>query len=372
MTEIVHIIPSLQRDGSARQLVLLLKTIDRERHAPMVVCLGEDGPLAAELRALDVEVVCLDHKPSLRTVARLARILKRHQPRLVQTWRADADLVGWLAASMAKVRHVIWSVHGSDVDVNRPSRISAAVRRLLAKLSPRIEAIVANSDAGQAAHAAAGYSPKRWVRIDSGFEMPELSTAFTLRREIRYDLGFKDDNVVILLPAHLSPCKGHVVFLDAARILHLANAKVRFVLAGRGTDAPEIAAQIAEREIDQVTLTLGPRDDMERLYAMADIVSCTSLRGEGLPNVVGEAMAHEKAVVASAVGDTARLIGEAGRVVPPGEPNAFAQDWNDLIMSGPKGLKASGEAAREHILGHFPLLAMADRYSALYDDILSD
>ena len=280
--------------------------------------------------------------------------------------------MGWMAAATAKVPHVVWTVHCSNMDLKPYGKMIRAVRRLLIKLSPKIEAVVVNSEAGQVAHTDLGYAPLRWVRIDNGFDIPELNTAFTLRREARAELGLKDKDIVILMAADVEPMKGYSVFLNAARTLSLANANARFVMAGVGTDTSEVGALVIEHELEDVAFGLGQRSDMLRLYAMADIVSLTSVFGEGLPNSIGEAMAAAKAVVATDVGDTARLIGEAGFVVPPGQHNAVAQAWNDIIMTGPKGIKARGEEAQAQVKSNFARVFMTHRFEALYDEILSN
>ena len=66
---------------------------------------------------------------------------------------------------------------------------------------------------------------------------------------------------------------------------------------------------------------LGKRQDIPRLTAALDIASSF---GEGLPNVIGEAMACGIPCVVTDVGDSALIVGETGKVVPPRNPAALS------------------------------------------------
>jgi glycosyltransferase involved in cell wall biosynthesis len=104
--------------------------------------------------------------------------------------------------------------------------------------------------------------------------------------------------------------------------------------------------------------------------ASFDIVSSSSI-GEGFPNTIGEAMACEVPCVVTNVGDSAAIVGDTGRVVPPGNPGALAKAWEELIDLGAAGREELGRRARARIVENFSLAAVVHRYESLYLDILS-
>ena len=78
-------------------------------------------------------------------------------------------------------------------------------------------------------------------------------------------------------------------------------------------------------EADRVHL-LGERQDVPRLTAALDLACCSSW-SEGSPNVVKEAMACGSRRVTTDVRDAAWVVGLAGGVVTPREPEALASAW---------------------------------------------
>lgn len=115
---------------------------------------------------------------------------------------------------------------------------------------------------------------------------------------------------------------------------------------------------------------LGKRQDIPRLTAALDIASSSSF-GEGFPNVIGEAMACAVPCVVTDVGDSALIVGETGKVVPPRNPAALAAAWKGMIEDGREVRKRLGKAARERIEQNFRIEDIAARYEKLYREVVS-
>jgi len=167
--------------------------------------------------------------------------------------------------------------------------------------------------------------------------------------------------------------KGHEVFFEAARRLADACPDVHFLLAGRGVraDAPVFAQWLAEFSTlaGRVHL-LGERRDIPRLTAALDIASSSSSWGEAFSNAIGEALLCAVPVVATNVGDARELVGNTGRIVQPGDAQAMAHAWKDLLAMGFQGRRRIGAAGRERVRSRFGLDAMAARYFDLYRGII--
>jgi glycosyltransferase involved in cell wall biosynthesis len=136
--------------------------------------------------------------------------------------------------------------------------------------------------------------------------------------------------IALLAVGRFVPKKGFDVLVDAAARL---DVPFRLRIVGEGPEWPRLARRIADAGIaDRVTL-VGPltHDELPLTYASAHVVVVPSVRDasgdrDGLPNVVLEALAAGRTVVASdiaAVGAAVRHD-ETGLLVPPGDASALA------------------------------------------------
>src|SRR5690606_37838342 len=109
-------------------------------------------------------------------------------------------------------------------------------------------------------------------------------------------------------------------------------------------DLEDLAARLGVRDIVRL---LGRRLDVPDLIARSRLVVLTS-DGEGTPNVIMEAMASGRPVVATDVGDVARIVqhGETGFVVPPEDAGALVERVCEIIADDALAARL-GAAARK-------------------------
>ena len=273
---------------------------------------GEDGP---------------QHPGCARLLARV-EVLRPGSPRA-----QGAHLVERLG------RRAVTAVHGYFA--HRPAAVAAhAARRLgvpfgfsahardVRKVAPALLAVRAREAAcvvacnGDVADSLAGTGlPVGLVRlVPHGVD----TLRFRPRAGPRGDLR-------LLAVGRLVEKKGFEVLLDAAARL---TVPFHLRIVGEGPRRAALAARIAAAGLaDRVTLA-GPATHarLPREYAAAHTVVVPSIedhRGDrdGLPNVVLEALASGRAVVASDVGAVRSAVrdGRTGLLVPPGDPRALAE-----------------------------------------------
>jgi len=99
------------------------------------------------------------------------------------------------------------------------------------------------------------------------------------------------------------------------------------VIAGAGPERRALEAEARARGADVRFAGRLDREALARAYDEAAGVVLAARRGEGLPNVVLEAMAHGRPVVATACAGTRDLLvdGENGLLVPAGDEAALAR-----------------------------------------------
>jgi glycosyltransferase involved in cell wall biosynthesis len=189
---------------------------------------------------------------------------------------------------------------------------------------------------------------------------------------IRKEFGLRDDVLIIGLIARFHPMKDHECFLNAAALLIRQFRNVRFLLVGSNVSEAnaKLTKLIEHLGLDQHVLLLGERNDIPRITAALDIATSSSAWGEGFGNSIGEAMSCGVPCVVTDVGDSAWIVGETGRVVPPSDPNALATAWESLIVLGSEGRNALGAMARERVRNIFSLDSVAAQYENLYTSLI--
>jgi glycosyltransferase involved in cell wall biosynthesis len=162
------------------------------------------------------------------------------------------------------------------------------------------------------------------------------------------------EDIKLLFVGRLDERKGLRYLLEALPLV-LSKYPVRLRIVGKGILEDEIKAQCQELNLDKVVDFLGfvSKEELANEYASCDIFVLPAIvdsKGdtEGLGIVMIEALAHEKPVIASAVGGIVDVIqsGVTGILVKEKDPQALFQAIVDLIADpvrakelGQRGLK---------------------------------
>ena len=370
MIRVVHVITGLDVGGAELALYRLLAATDPARVRSAVISLTDVGPVGERIRELGIPVRAFEMRRPERlpaAPARLVRLLRASSPDVVQTWMHHADLLGGLAARAAGIRPVVWGLRMSVADATE-SRATRAVVAVNARLSHAVpQRILCCSDAVRRAHRDIGYAEDRMVVIENGFEIPAADAD---HGDLRAELGIASDAPVIGRVGRFHPVKDHATFARAAAVVQRHHPDAAFVLCGLDVDDAntELQAMFARGGVTNVHL-LGPRDDMDRVYGTLDVL-CSSSVGEGFPNVIGEAMARGVPAVATDVGASADIVGPAGIVVPPRDPEALGAALSTLLSRTPEDRRRLGASAREHVEREFGMRRMVERYESLYRTLL--
>lgn len=368
---VAHVITGLGTGGAEAMLVKLVSASQGRSAVHTVLPLKRGGAMEAPLRQLGVAVHPLGMSagvPDPTAIFRLARLLRLTGVDVVQTWLYHGDLIGGLAARLARLP-VAWGVHHAVLDPAASKNSTRLVMRICAMLSSRIpNVIVACSHASVSAHVEAGYSPNRFEVIPNGFDLERFRPAPAARPALRLALGIGADAIIVGHVGRWNPNKDYVTLLRAARQVIDFRRDVHFALVGDGivVGNPELAAILSAEGLssDRVHL-LGRRGDVPDLMAGFDVL-CQSSLSEAFPSVLGEAMACGVPCAATDVGDSGIIIGDAGKVVPPRTPRALAEAVLALLSLDPSAKHQLAIQARASIAERYGLDSVVSRYLEVY------
>jgi glycosyltransferase involved in cell wall biosynthesis len=209
------------------------------------------------------------------------------------------------------------------------------------------------------------------VVIPNGLDMSVFRPDSVSRVSVRNELKIPDHALIIGMVGRFHPQKDHRNLIQAGGLLGRYGMDVHFLLCGDGMtwDNARLASLFQGLNIRERCHLLGPRNDMPRLTAAFDIACLSSSFGEGFPNVIGEAMSCEVPCIVTDVGDSALIVGQTGRVVPPRNPQALSDGLRELVELGQEGRSRLGVAARKRIKEYFALPEIVTRYQNLYQEL---
>jgi glycosyltransferase involved in cell wall biosynthesis len=278
-----------------------------------------------------------------------------------------------VAARLAGRAPVVWGIRNSNLDLLQSKRSTRWTVRTCAFLSNRLpQRIVSCSETARRIHIGLGYRADKMVVIPNGFDLELFHPDLSARIELRKELGIPQSIPVIGLVGRFDPQKDHQNFIQAAAILAERFPETYYILCGDGIslENPLLASWINSSGLGKYFHLLGRREDIPRVTAALDLACSSSAYGEAFSNVLGEAMACEVPCVATDVGDSAYIIAETGRVVPPHDPQALANAMIDLLALAPGQRFALGVAARQRLEKYFEIHAITKSFEQLYQQIM--
>lgn len=368
-TRLAYVIKSMSVGGSQTHLMQVFRLIDRDRFAPALYCLGNDGALLDEVRALDVPVFTPGAGATfkgfglLSRVARLRRAFRDHRPGIVHNYLLRANLAGSIGARLAGVPVVLCSKRGCHE--RRGAKLMAAkIGNYLA------DRVTVNANAVRDfVHANEGCPLDKMTVIPSGIDTnrfrPRGAGSFCER------VGLPADRCLVGSVTRSRAVKGVEDFLRAVALARRERPEVYAVVIGEVVMDDSLRALVREIGLDGEIALLGRRSDMPEVYGAIDLLVSSS-RGEGMSNAILEAMATEIPVVATAVGGTVEVVdhGRSGLLVPPQDPAALAAAIA-VVTKDRAQARAMGRVGRRIVEERYSAHAMVRQMERLYESLLA-
>jgi glycosyltransferase involved in cell wall biosynthesis len=331
------------------------------------------GGMADEMRAVPgVDWISLDRAGRwdfVRFLSRLRRLTEALDPHLVYGYLGPARAATLLLAR--RRRKIIWGVRDSNMELSHYGWLARAGFRLERMFSSSPDLILANSNAGRDYVVSSGFPRDKTRVVENGIDTDRFRADAAGRARLRAAWRVPPRAVLVGVVARLDPMKGHRDFLRAAAILAQRRKELRFVCIGGGPSryGDGLAALARTLGLEAVLTWVEEQRDVSAAYSALDIAVNCSAFGEGFSNVVGEAMACGVPCVVTDVGDSARIVADAGVVVPAGDPPALGEGILRMVARLSDGDYADpvrrSEVNRARIREHFSVERMVSETQAL-------
>lgn len=369
MKKVVFLIRDLNYGGAQKQLVTLVKSLDKQHFNVSVMHFYSSGILLQDLTDSGIATICLEKQKRWDVFGffwRLFQQLKYLKPDVLHGYLAESNLVTILLKLFFPSTHIIWGMRASNVPLNSYGWLGRLLFQLESILSPLTDAIVVNSQAGKDYYLSQGFAADKMVVIPNGIDTERFKPDAEAGAKVRAEWGIAEDKILIGLVGRIHPMKDHPTFLRAAALLCQERQDVRFVGVGTGAEnyAQKLYRLTEDLGISERVIWAGERADMPAVQNALDIACSSSGYGEGFPNVIGEAMACGVPCLVTNVGDSAAIVGDTGVVVPAQNPEALKIGMNSLIENIALN-HYSREHIRQRIIERFSVLQLVQKTEAV-------
>ena len=339
---------SLEIGGAERQMVELVKKIDLARFDVKVCLFYARGELLSDVVAIDaVEIADLKKRSRWDVFLFFGRLIKTlwgFKADVILSYLDVPNIVAVLVGKLIGARVVV-SVRATNMDFSRYDWVEGAVYRLSAGLARFADRVIVNSCFGLDYHHRNGFPRAKMVVIPNGIDTARFAPNMVLRQVQRTNWTVEEDQVLIGIVGRLDPMKDHPTFLQMAEILVKKHPRVRFVCVGDGPESYRRELLLLARKLVSSSLT------------------------ESFSNVIGEAMACGVPCVVTDVGDSARIVGDVGVVVPAQSPSPLASAVINLLMMSSEKRREWGSKARRRIVSEYSLERMVAATEALLNEV---
>jgi len=305
----------------------------------------------------------------LKSVWEIIRLYRAERPDIVHHVALKPVVFGGIAARLASVSLVINAVAGLGfmftaqswrVRAIRPI-FSGILRLLLVGAGRRV--IVQNDD-DAAMLGNLSKSMQLHVIRGAGVDIQAFRPFSTPAKDF-------SDELTVVLAARMIWDKGVGEFVGAARMLKKTAVPVRMILVGDSDDGNPMGiprAQLESWQADGIIEWWGRREDMQEVYAQADIVCLPTYYREGVPKVLLEAAACGLPIITTDVPGCRDVVRheENGLLIAARDASAIAEAVSKLL-DGPELRKSMGAFGRARVAEQFSLDHVVAAILRLYE-----
>ena len=409
---VLFVIGTMSGGGAERQVIEILKRLDRTRFEPLLYLAMKQGELLGEVPS-DVPIFAFwNESPEtwprrilrwlkltrLARYVQLARVLHRERIDVVydRTYLATLDAAGgcWLRPTP----RVSCCVVDPEPELILHSRWSRALSWWFARRAYLSASVVLANSEGlrqrvleyfrlEEDHVKTFYNLLTDARnaeptgqsddakgTTAGYHHEinnEEQTVKSPNGAVPTSVGATEEPFLIVTAGRLHAQKGHRFLLEAIdELVHRRGRSLQLVVMGQGELEAELRNFVQNRRLESNVAFAGFVAEPQTWYRRADLFVLPSLY-EGMPNALIEAVACGTPVLATDCPSGPSEIldgGRCGRLVPPGDAMSLADAIAEALDDRDEG-RSRAEVARQRVLRLFDPLIGIRRIESLLQQI---
>jgi len=369
MTEpivIAHLIATNFYGGPEKQILTHAAHLNPAEYQFVLISFVENGQQNEILQKASKQGVKSFELPSkhaldFRTVLKLRKILQQQNVHLLCSHGYKANIIGRLSSWWCRIPQI--AVSRGWTAENRKIRAYESLDKIFLKLDDHIVAV---SHGQKKKILDLGLSSESISVIHNAIE---IETEKQFVSQIRSELSVPDGAILVASAGRLSPEKNYAAMIEVAQKLCPGREDLYFVIFGEGFLRSDLEASIKDLGLEKRFLLPGFRKDLPSIFPEIDVFMLPSFT-EGLPNVVLEAYAAKKPVIATMVGGTPEVVldGVSGFLVDPLATEKMAHHLMSLVRDQDLR-RRMGQAGYDFVRASFDFQDQTTSYQNLYKEL---
>lgn len=360
--KIMYINFSLAVGGIETLILRICKNLDKSKFVAYVCVFESDGELQPEFEKAGIQTYIIEKGKGLDWLLpiKLIKLFKQKEIDVVHAHNQSSWLYGAIAARLANIP-LVYTEH-TIINQKKWLRIEKILSRITTQITT-----VADSVA-KFMISKAGVRPEKVSVLYNGIDADIYNQNIGLRLN-KTEFSIKHTDLLIGNVASLLPKKDHRTLLMAFKLVVAKIPEAKLMIAGEGPMKNDLINLTSMLELKESVRFLGNRKDVPELLKIFNVFVLSSVR-EGLPMVLLEAMASGLPVVATAVDGNPELVahGEAGFIVPPGNPEALAGAIIS-VLSDRDLAETMGAKGKKIVKDKFAFSDMIKAYENIYKNV---
>ncbi len=354
--------------GTERHLYYLIKYLNKDMFNCFIVTFDLQELFVREMRREGVKIYHIPvgrfYAPNAFIKAFLLRkIIRENKIDIVQTFHFTSDTYGVFVARLSGVKYIISSRRDvGDIKKKRHIMLNRLVNGLIDKF------ITVCNRVGERISITENIPRHKQITIYNGIDLKAYSVPDNnLIRNVRMELGIRENDFVVGTVAHFRPEKNYDTFFEAIKLVLASIKELRVIAVGAEELLDHFKHYCSENGMDKIVMFAADVKDVRRYIAVMDVACLVPGSNEGFSNAILEKMAMGKPLIVTDVGGNAEAVkdGENGIVIPPFDYKKLA-DAIIYLYENPSKRREMGRKSRERVERLFTLDKMIRSHEDLY------
>lgn len=198
------------------------------------------------------------------------------------------------------------------------------------------------------------------------------------KEKIRKDMGFSEQNFLVLLPGRLTNWKGQKIFIEAANFLKMQDklSNIFFIILGdsqgRSSYENELHNLISKYKLVDKVRIIKPMNNMPLAYSFVNLVVSASIEPEAFGRISIEAQAMQKPILASSIGGSIETIieGETGWLFKASSVEDLAVNIYKISKKEKSEIEKIGLMGRKNVCENFTKTKMCRKTLEIYESLV--